>query len=540
VQQAEDHLSLVCGPSGALPEAHQRYRLLEHLGTGGQAYAYRAVRLSGGIRSGPVVVKVFRAGATRPLVDQLRAWDKGDAVLMDLNGRDVPGICRRVDGFTGLPPHQPGAPDPAAGPVPYQVLDFLPGVTLRQRLGSGPPLSGRRVLSALAATLEALHHPREPGLWPVLHMDVKPSNVLVLPDGSVRLIDFTGSRYAVRSHITSIAFSEESGGPEAYSGEVGPPYDVHGFGAVAFFLLTGDFPRGSEPALLGDPTVPVSVPHERLRRHPVLSRHPELCRHLLAPLADRPEDRPPTPALRPWVDRLAVLAAGLPAGAQLVDWAAPAPARGRSAVPAPAGEPQQAAPAGERPPQPAPPLVGRARVPGPPPHAAAGPPPLHAAAGPPPPWAPPASSFRPPLTLGGALPTPGASPGAGGPAAEPTGPPAPPPPWSGRGRRLTVWAVRVTVACWLVWLVAAIASPTAELVEPVVGLALALGSAALVFVLSRVAGRVLLTDTLGRVRHSAVLSHAATAGFLLCWAAAFLSRTPLSLERLPGLVSRLF
>src|SRR5205814_8479921 len=103
-------LDLVCGPASPLPETFQRYRLVAHLGSGGQADVYRAVRLCGGVSSAPMTVKVFRIDPQRPLVDELRSWDKGDAALMDLNNRGVPGICRRADGFYGPPPHRPGQP----------------------------------------------------------------------------------------------------------------------------------------------------------------------------------------------------------------------------------------------------------------------------------------------------------------------------------------------------------------------------------------------------------------------------------------------
>ena len=94
-------LDLVCGPASPLPETYQRYRLVAHLGSGGQADVYRAVRLCGGVTSAPLTVKVFRVDPKRPLVDELRSWDKGDAALMDLNNRGVPAICRRADAPPG-------------------------------------------------------------------------------------------------------------------------------------------------------------------------------------------------------------------------------------------------------------------------------------------------------------------------------------------------------------------------------------------------------------------------------------------------------
>jgi eukaryotic-like serine/threonine-protein kinase len=194
-------LDLVCGPASPLPETYQRYRLVAHLGSGGQADVYRAVRLCGGVTSAPLTVKVFRVDPQRPLVDELRSWDKGDAALMDLNNRGVPAICRRADGFYGPPPHRPGERAAAGDAVPYQVYDYLHGINLREYISQRAGLaSGARRLNALttlktlSGVLRNLHFPQDGGSTPVLHMDIKPSNLMVLTNGEVRLIDFTGAR----------------------------------------------------------------------------------------------------------------------------------------------------------------------------------------------------------------------------------------------------------------------------------------------------------------------------------------------------------
>jgi serine/threonine protein kinase len=304
-------LDLVCGPASPLPETFQRYRLVAHLGSGGQADVYRAVRICGGVTSAPMTVKVFRIDPQRPIADELRSWDKGDAALMDLNNRGVGGICRRADGFYGPPPHRPGERPPGDA-VPYQIYDYLHGVNLReyvsQRAGQAPGtrrLNAVTALKTLSGVLRSLHFPQESGATPVLHMDIKPSNVMVLTGGEVRLIDFTGARYFREEEITQIAYTPESGGPEAFGGVkyVGPAYDVHGFGAVAYYLVTGAYPRVSGSG--GREASP--PPWNVLRRHPMLESMPALRDHLHAPLADQPGDRPDTRELPQWTMVLADL-----------------------------------------------------------------------------------------------------------------------------------------------------------------------------------------------------------------------------------------
>nr|BFF24238.1 hypothetical protein GCM10025732_22030 [Glycomyces mayteni] len=182
--------------------------------------------------------------------------------------------------------------------MPFQVLEYLPGHDLRQllsqRLGR---VDAARTLRSVVEVMNAMHHPPV-GAHPVLHMDLKPANVIIGPDGSAKVIDFTGARYYTPAHLTTIAYTRETAGPEAHQGTVGPAYDVHGFGSIAFYLVTGATARTDSPGQ------EQSVPWARLRRHPVLESNPRLRELLTAPLDDDPENRPRTEELPRWINEL--------------------------------------------------------------------------------------------------------------------------------------------------------------------------------------------------------------------------------------------
>ncbi|SDD20347.1 serine/threonine protein kinase [Glycomyces harbinensis] len=290
-------VDLVCGPADPLPGSEQSYRLTGLLGSGGQADVFQAVRVSAGISSAPLTVKVFRFNPHDTRDHQFQSWDKGDAVLMDLHSRNVGAICRRIDAFYGRAPHPPG--QPAQGdPVPFQVLEYLPGHDLRQILQRRlARVEAARTLRSVVEVMEAMHHPPT-GAHPVLHMDLKPANVIIGPDGSAKVIDFTGARYYTPAHLTTIAYTRETAGPEAHQGTVGPAYDVHGFGSIAFYLVTGASARTDSPEQ------EQSVPWARLRRHPVLESNPRLRELLTATLDDEPRNRPRTEELHRWIDEL--------------------------------------------------------------------------------------------------------------------------------------------------------------------------------------------------------------------------------------------
>jgi serine/threonine protein kinase len=494
-------------------------------GSGGQADVYRAVRVTGGVSSAPMTVKVFRIDPRRPLADELRSWDKGDAVLMDLNNRGVSGICRRSDGFYGPSPHPSGA-RPGGDAVPYQVYEYLHGVNLREYVTqratwTGPRVNGLGALRTLVGILRELHDPQSMGATPVLHMDIKPTNIMVLAAGAeVRLIDFTGARYWRSEEITQVAYTPESGGPEAFDGvrAVSPAYDVHGFGAVAYYLVTGSYPRveaSASPDRPGSPPPPWSV----LRHNPMLDSAPRLRDHLCAPVADRPGDRPQTRDLGAWVERLGELVRAYGVPDTGVDWHDP-----RAVAPVSGG-----APYGTRVyPQTTPVASGPKTM-------------LQQPVSSPPVSAPPVSLSRDgavtPIRGRATVPPPRPRQADTGVVVDPLhGQAAPPPSWRQRtnedprtlklGWEYSGFGAAAAFVCWGIWA----ASNHGNLTGPLITFALVLAVG--VFGLSRLLGRLILVQRMGRTRRTARVAHAVTGLFLVAAGLGFLRQTPWVIDAL--------
>ena len=136
-----------------------------------------------------------------------------------------------------------------AGDRPFLVLELVRGTTLRQQLVSGPlpVVDAVRVAAATADVLAAAHG------HGVLHRDVKPDNVMLQHDGSVRVLDF-GIARAIADDAPLTHTGELLGTPEYMAPEqllFGPEAvdvrtDVHALGVLTYELLTGRSPfRGS-------------------------------------------------------------------------------------------------------------------------------------------------------------------------------------------------------------------------------------------------------------------------------------------------------
>ncbi|AVT39969.1 serine/threonine-protein kinase [Plantactinospora sp. BB1] len=153
--------------------------------------------------------------------------------------------------------------------VDYLVMEFIDGMSLAKRIKAVGRLGVAETLSVLTQAAQALHVAHQAS---IVHRDVKPSNLLVQPDGSVVLVDFGVARSANVTSITAsniVLGSAHYMAPEQIAGRpVSAATDVYALGGVAYCCLTGRPPfTGGNPLHIvtqhlqeAPPALPPDVP----------------------------------------------------------------------------------------------------------------------------------------------------------------------------------------------------------------------------------------------------------------------------------------
>ncbi|MFD5594445.1 protein kinase [Streptomyces griseorubiginosus] len=160
--------------------------------------------------------------------------------------------------------------------MPYLVMEYVDGVTLRDALHSGPPLTVERALEVTAGVLEALAHSHQHG---IVHRDIKPANVMVTWSGQVKVMDFGIARDARDVGMTQTSLvigSAHHLSPEQAMGPaVDARSDLYSVGCLLHELLT------LRPPFTGES--PTAVMHQHVQEEP---RPPSLYNPEVGPRVD--------------------------------------------------------------------------------------------------------------------------------------------------------------------------------------------------------------------------------------------------------------
>jgi eukaryotic-like serine/threonine-protein kinase len=257
-----------------------RYELGEILGFGGMSEVHKArdTRLHR-----DVAVKVLRADLARDPSFYLRFRREAQNAA----ALNHPAIVAVYD---------TGEAETAAGPLPYIVMEYVDGVTLRDIVHTDGPLLPRRAIEIIADACQALNFSHNHG---IIHRDVKPANIMISKNNAVKVMDFGIARALADSHsvtqTAAVIGTAQYLSPEQARGEaVDARSDVYSLGCVLYEILTG------EPPFLGD--TPLAVAYQHVREDPVApsKRHsgigPELDAVVLKALAKNPDNRYQTAA----------------------------------------------------------------------------------------------------------------------------------------------------------------------------------------------------------------------------------------------------
>ena len=213
-----------------------RYEILEVIGRGGMAVVYKAKchRLNRF-----VAVKILKEELAQDEEFRQRFRDESQAVAM----LSHPNIVSVYDVSR-------------SGDVEYIVMELIDGITLKDYLERQSPLGWKETTFFALQIAKALEHAHSRG---IIHRDIKPQNIMVLRDGTVKVADFGIARqaastntYNLREAIGSVHYVSPE---QARGSHIDNRSDLYSLGVVMYEMLTGRLP------FVGDTPLEVALQH---------------------------------------------------------------------------------------------------------------------------------------------------------------------------------------------------------------------------------------------------------------------------------------
>jgi serine/threonine protein kinase len=205
-----------------------KYKILRLIGEGGMASVYEAVHI---VLRNKVAIKILN-----PILSsnaQIRERFRNEARLMA--SLDHPNIAKVID-FDEQPQRL------------SIIMEFLNGVNLNEKIKLNGPLSQKEIVDVFIQSLSALQYAHDNG---IVHRDINPSNIFILPNGQVKILDF-GVAKLFSQGIGVTQTGTQLGTPSYMSPEqvkadksIDHRSDIYSLGVSMFFAINGKAPYNS-------------------------------------------------------------------------------------------------------------------------------------------------------------------------------------------------------------------------------------------------------------------------------------------------------
>ena len=207
-----------------------RYEIHELLGVGGMAYVYKAYD---NIEKRWVAIKILKEelAGNSDFLRRFRNESKAIAVLSH------PNIVKVYDVSFG-------------DRIQYIVMEYIDGITLKQYIEQQGEIKWREALYFTVQILRALQHAHEKG---IIHRDIKPQNIMLLEDGTIKVTDFGIARFSQAETQTmtdkAIGSVHYIAPEQARGGYINDKADIYSVGLMLYEMLTGQLPFVADNAV---------------------------------------------------------------------------------------------------------------------------------------------------------------------------------------------------------------------------------------------------------------------------------------------------
>ncbi len=209
-----------------------RYEIKEIIGVGGMAYVYKAYD---NIDDRVVAVKILKEEylANDEFTRRFKNESKAIAILSH------PNIVKVYDVSFG-------------DKLQYIVMEYIDGITLKEYIDQQEEFKWKEAVHFTVQILRALQHAHDKG---IVHRDIKPQNIMLLPDGTIKVTDFGIARFSRQDIRTTRSTDKAIGSvhyisPEQARGEItDEKADIYSVGVMLYEMLAGKLPFEADSAV---------------------------------------------------------------------------------------------------------------------------------------------------------------------------------------------------------------------------------------------------------------------------------------------------